>query len=378
MISTELARKFIERVTKYTDYNVNIMDDTGTIIASRDPERLGQFHAIAYRIITGSEDMVEVTEEQTGNVRAGVNMVIEADGQREGVVGVTGDPEEIRAAAMMTKMAIETMLRYERQQEERRRRENRKEQFVYLLTQVADAGHEELLSLAADLGLPEERIRIPILVRTDAGDAGELLLRFRAGSLHSHMDFSIAPDPRHVLIFKTVPDDNRVTFASYQDYLLDYLKDARKYMKAQGRPAAFYIGSFQENYKQYYHSYRHCKWLESNVRTEEGVVFFYDHVNEYLQSIAPMRELDSLFHIYAERVPEKTRSMLIETILTLQRHNFHFAPAAEELYIHKNTLVYRYNQIRDMIGLDPVNSAKDRALIVSFCVYLDRINKIKR
>lgn len=41
MISRDLARKFIEQVTQYTEFNVNIMDESGTIIASRDPERVG-------------------------------------------------------------------------------------------------------------------------------------------------------------------------------------------------------------------------------------------------------------------------------------------------------------------------------------------------
>lgn len=39
MISRDLARKFIEQVTQYTEFNVNIMDGDGTIIASRDPDR---------------------------------------------------------------------------------------------------------------------------------------------------------------------------------------------------------------------------------------------------------------------------------------------------------------------------------------------------
>ena len=37
MIEPELAKKFIERLTQYTDYNINIMNESGVIIASRDP-----------------------------------------------------------------------------------------------------------------------------------------------------------------------------------------------------------------------------------------------------------------------------------------------------------------------------------------------------
>ena len=376
MIRVDLARRFIERVSKYTDYNVNIMDEQGIIIASRDPERLGQYHAVAHQVILSGKDILEAETGYGGNVHRGLNMVIEVDGRREGVVGVTGDPEEIRPAALMTKMAIETMLRYERQQEERRRRENRKEQFIYLLTQVEEADHNELRSLASELGFPEERIRIPILMAADRpGDTEDLLMRVRAGHLHTPQDFSIAPDDRHVLIFKTIPDQGDLLMSQYREFLLEYLSDIRGVLAREGRQADFYIGSFQENYKQYYHSYRHCKWLESQVPASGEVVFFYDHMNEYIQQIAPMQELRSVYHIYEKRLPEKMRRTLIETALTLQKHNFNFSRSAEELFVHKNTLVYRYNQIRELMGIDPVNSAEDRMLLVAFAVYLNRLNK---
>ena len=44
MFDVEIARKFIERLTAYTSYNVNIMNERGIIIASRNPERIGTFH----------------------------------------------------------------------------------------------------------------------------------------------------------------------------------------------------------------------------------------------------------------------------------------------------------------------------------------------
>lgn len=53
MIDVALARKFIEQITQYTDYNINIMNDQGVIIASRDPKRVGTFHEVAYYIVRG-------------------------------------------------------------------------------------------------------------------------------------------------------------------------------------------------------------------------------------------------------------------------------------------------------------------------------------
>ena len=42
MIDALLAKKFIERITQYTEYNVNIMDEKGIIIASKNTSRIGR------------------------------------------------------------------------------------------------------------------------------------------------------------------------------------------------------------------------------------------------------------------------------------------------------------------------------------------------
>ena len=111
MINKDFAEKFIERVSRYTKFNVNIMDEKGVIIASRDRKRIGQYHEIAHRLITGTEEMIDTTGMSFPNVLPGINMIIMTGGKREGVVGVTGDPQEVRPVALMVKMAFETMLK---------------------------------------------------------------------------------------------------------------------------------------------------------------------------------------------------------------------------------------------------------------------------
>ena len=110
MLEETLARKLIEHVTKYTTYNVNIMNEKGIIIASCDPKRVGSFHEAAYQILHTSENIITVENDLNyqGTLK-GINMVIEIDGKREGVVGVTGKPDEIRPVANITKLAIETL-----------------------------------------------------------------------------------------------------------------------------------------------------------------------------------------------------------------------------------------------------------------------------
>lgn len=415
MLDKEFATKFIERVTRYTDFNVNIMDERGIIIASRDKKRIGQYHEIAHRLITGTEEMIDTTGMSFPNVLPGINMIIATGGRREGVVGVTGDPEEVRPVALMVKMAFETMLKYEQQLEQQRIRENKKEHFIHLLTQVEHSDPEELRSYARDLGYPEESVRIPILVRlngAEAEGAGRALDLLRGGPRHSGRDFSFAMDSRHILIYKAMPDSESRSegmFSVYKDLVREYLEplglpdrrlsaasekrsSGRTGKRLSGTPGkqlsgssgkrdpgssgdyTAFVGSFQDTYPQYCYGYRHCRWLEQNAASAGGedLVFFYDHLEEYVRSLLPAGELQRAFYVYRSCIPEQKLRTCAETIGALIRTNYNFGRAADLLFVHKNTLVYRYNRLKEMLGVDPMTSAGDRAFLELFYAYLLR------
>ena len=73
-----LAGKLINRISSYTEYNVNIMDENGIVVASKMKERVGSFHETAYEIVKSDEDMVMVDVDNLENgVKAGVNIAID-------------------------------------------------------------------------------------------------------------------------------------------------------------------------------------------------------------------------------------------------------------------------------------------------------------
>ena len=83
MIRPEMAQKFIDQITEYTEYNINIMDDSGVIIASRNDNRIGTYHEAASRIIRGSEDIVEIKDDTIyPGVLPGINMAIIVNGKK--------------------------------------------------------------------------------------------------------------------------------------------------------------------------------------------------------------------------------------------------------------------------------------------------------
>lgn len=63
-LNVAFAEKFITKLTAYTSYNINIMNQKGIIIASRNPERVGDFHEIAFDMISEHKDVIEVSEQE--------------------------------------------------------------------------------------------------------------------------------------------------------------------------------------------------------------------------------------------------------------------------------------------------------------------------
>ena len=130
-LSETLAKRFLMKIDKYTEYNVNIIDVNGIIIAaSRMKERIGKFHEMAYYMIQNHvESMVIQSENDYDGVLPGVNLLLQSSGSVLGVVGVTGEVEKVREIAMIIKMSLETVIGYEKQQEDILYRRSVQEQF---------------------------------------------------------------------------------------------------------------------------------------------------------------------------------------------------------------------------------------------------------
>ena len=381
MIEPEMARRFIEQVTQYTEYNINIMDERGVIIASRDPARVGTYHEVADRIIRGGEDVLVIRDDKMfPGVLPGINMAVMLDGRREGVVGVTGDPDRIRDVAMITRMAMEAMLKYEKQQEEIRLRRNRKEHFLGLLTQVEFASPSEIRGIARQLDLKESLARVPVLCRLKTGTggkdgsslAGEALEALRRGRGHWVQDFSYVMDESHLLVFKTVRTDKRRSFMEYREEIRDYLEYIQSWTEQNGIGAVFYVGTLQDSFSQYYYAYRHCRWLESHVDRPEKIVFFRDHIREYFRILVPRHELQRIFHIYEDMLSGSDIMQFKEIAGALEDTNYNLTEASARLFVHKNTLVYRYNRMKDILGIDPMTSPEDRKFVELLRNYLIR------
>lgn len=74
----KLAQDFVNKTKKLFDIDMNIINDKGIIISSSQIERIGDFHEMAYHMITHNiaySDNEIITNSLKG-VRTGVNLLL--------------------------------------------------------------------------------------------------------------------------------------------------------------------------------------------------------------------------------------------------------------------------------------------------------------
>ena len=116
-IDNEMAQRLLDKIMKVIDYeiNINIMNEYGEIIASGDKGRIGKINLGALEVLKNSKNMnyFNFIDNDKESSRPGINMPLIFNNELIGVVGVTGDPKEIKLIANVIKMTTEMLIERE-------------------------------------------------------------------------------------------------------------------------------------------------------------------------------------------------------------------------------------------------------------------------
>lgn len=172
-LTPELARQVVERTMGVISHNVNVMDADGVILASGHDDRIGAVHEGALLAVQ-QDRVVEIAHSDAlalRGVQPGINVPLRCHGQLVGVVGITGDPEQVRVLGDLIRVTAELMVDQAQAAESRQWRYREREEFVG----HAAAGRlapRELTEWAAGLGIDLEVPRRATVV-APAGRAQE-------------------------------------------------------------------------------------------------------------------------------------------------------------------------------------------------------------
>ncbi|WP_080846864.1 CdaR family transcriptional regulator [Cytobacillus gottheilii] len=113
MLSAHLAEKIISEVKKLLSEDIIIVSKTGTIIASTDKKRIGDYHEGALLAAAHGESRIITKEDEKAlsGVKAGINLPVFLNQEVIGVIGITGSPSDVSPFGIIIQKMTELLIR---------------------------------------------------------------------------------------------------------------------------------------------------------------------------------------------------------------------------------------------------------------------------
>lgn len=172
-LDTKMAQDIVARTMRIIDTNINVMDARGRIIGSGDRERIGELHEGALLVLSQGRvvDIDDAVARHLHGVRQGINLPLRLEGEIVGVIGLTGEPENLRKYGELVCMTAEMMLEQSRLMHLLAQDSRLREELVMNLIQ-AEENTPALTEWAQRLGIDLNQPRVVAIVEVDSGQLG--------------------------------------------------------------------------------------------------------------------------------------------------------------------------------------------------------------
>ena len=385
IIHSKMLQSLVEKIIKDIGYNINIIDVNGTIIASGSKERIGTFHKIGKEAAM-LEKRIDITPENAclyEGVKEGINQPFYYNNQLVGVIGITGKPEKIEEFVNVVKSMIELMIDQEMLKSRLYHRQSNKVFFINLLLNLkTEEDYIEVMNWASqakhNLEIPRAAILISvnnILEDTRFAQTGEekevmkmqIFKLIKSAALHNEEDISSYISLDRIVILK----------ALFSQSLSDRMKEIERYIeeingaieKNYKKQLVIGIGSIYDDIKLIGKSFREAEFVLKNSASYKGGK---SNINEellsYFFSQIPEQMKEHFFNTYYQVLENKPE--LIETVIALSNCNMNILAASKLLFVHRNTVVLRFNRLKELLDLDPLKRREDRNRWDLLAVYL--------
>lgn len=373
-ISKSSAQQIVEEIGKLVKQNINLMDETGRIIASNDHARIGNFHTGAYRIIQNHLSEYYITPELENalpNVRRGINLPIEVDGEVQGVIGITGDYTEVIKYGQIVKKMAEILIRERMALDNRQLDQRVRSRFLEDWILGSGLSNPQALSergfaLGIDIHTPRRCIVVSAKNREQYTGTleGQMLLEQVEHLVNVPVSAQggiiLRNAARQILLLRRQDTHALVQFCREIGENLSDKLGVSMIFGIDGQSEDVHGAYIQANRAWHTAAYSDCAvTCFENLRTELLMDdLSQENKQEYLRRIfrgcsqEEVAEYISLLEVF------------FASEGSLQK-------AAGQLYIHKNTMQYRLKHLAEITGLDVRKPSQAPSLYLAMLLYLD-------
>ena len=356
LLNQQTAMEIIRRIENVIDFDLNIMDSTGLILASTDTKRINTFHEGAHIIIeNGLDELIVDTDGGYAGCRKGVNLPIYFSDEIIGVIGITGHPAETikygRILQKMTEMLIREYFETSQQNAAERRQLVFINNFIHGNLDISFFDLEKWLE--DNLLDPHGPFSVALLKYVDNReiDLSPELLQANYDVIKRYIRNRLSSS--HIL---TVYSGG--FFIILSNYSASRLQSsvsrlANELESMYQLPILCCIGNEYANYLDIPKSYNEANTVFHYFDTKKNGIFLYSTIvlGFTINQIPIMHRRNLYNNVFRDCSPEEIK-IFSDFIIDYFECNGSLNRLAEKLFIHKNTVQYKIQCLYKKTGFN--------------------------
>ncbi|MCG5105013.1 CdaR family transcriptional regulator [Oceanobacillus alkalisoli] len=363
MLTRDIANSIVNETSLRIKRNVNIMDTDGKIIASMDDSRIDTVHKGAKEVIQTGESIhiYSVQDKDWEGAQPGINLPIVFQDKVIGVIGITGDPNKMGNIGELVKMTTELMINQEFIASQLEWKQRMKEMVIEQLLKE----HPSFSKVERGISLLELDFTPPFLGIVIEFDRQI----FQRQAIIRRVETLLGVD-KTIAGFISIHKLHIAMCQINEKLLTRKMKDLHELMQRLSLSGRISYSLPFIHQLEFHQAYVDCN-LALRV-SDRSIVSFANIEVEGL-----IHELDDrLSKRFAKRVLQnisETKQMNLQFFLD---HNLNILKAADALFLHRNTLIYRLNKIQEETGYDP--RIFHDALVLQFALWIFKYREQER
>ena len=384
-----VAEEIASVATNVTGYAIIITDDKGVVIGadSENIWRLGQLHEASLEVIAQGR-MKKHTDEDCVHLRGtypGITMPIEIRGDIVGTIGIKGDSTEVERYGMLVKMIAEIMLRDKIESESVHIEQSNLQTLVTMIitSDGSDISELTINNQGKLLGYNLSLERVPIMISRketvkDNEPGRDMYSTDIYKSIRRH--FSNRQD---IIVIIDASFEKYLVFAAVDpgqdtDAIVDKCATIQKELKEKKDISVYAgIGRICNSIESMKAGYDRTEMLLETTLlglTNKTIVRVTDiPLERMIMEAADYYEGRNLENRIRNILSDKNADMYMELITTWCESMFNFAETARRLDIHKNTLTYRFEKLKENYGVDLHDFSSTMAIYL--CIKIISLNR---
>lgn len=356
-LNQEIAREIIKEISPFINFDMNIMDGTGLILASTDKNRENTLHEGARILINERKDSLIVDSDNTfAGCRQGVNLPIYFLNQLIGVVGITGEPDEVIKYGLILKKMTEMLIYENFDFVKKTNEENLNLLLINDLLYNSFQGtplniEERLIQAHLDINGPfTVSVFYPLIQEENLSSENQLMLAMENIIKNHILDFM---GKHHILCANN--GEFYITLSNHSlEKLTPVLEMLQKIINNNyNTNLIFFTGNEYNEYLDIAKAFKEALIVKQHLKNSyPGIFQFNSIVLEFILNQIPAVHRNNLFsQVFRHCTPAEIDDFC-DFIKSYFQCNGSLNKMVSIHFIHKNTVQYKINKIIKKTGLD--------------------------